>query len=106
MKTRIEEQASLFITKELNGSPLKDPYTKQGFISGAEWMRRELTQWHEPNKEDFPQELNWKPLQLLLTQPFSQNPTIRGGFFGAGDFVIHGDYWPDRQILGWRYIPE
>lgn len=102
MKT-IEE-----IARDYQRSDEDDGTTATAFQNGAEWMRKELTRWHDP-KEELPQyynvvEVKWYGSGLSRISTAWLSAGDAGGYL----WTIEGTsrLINVRNILGWREIHE
>lgn len=98
MKT-IEE-----IARDYQRSDEDDGTTATAFQNGAEWMRKELTRWHDP-KEVIPE-----PNHIVLTKwkyKDGSGEIIYIGGFNGEEWEAHAMMYPELfDIIGWREIHE
>lgn len=86
--------------REYQRSDESDGTTATAFEDGAEWMRKELTRWHDVRTEfpEFRQE-------LLIKMKRKNGTTFHsiGWMVGQKIFVKHVR---GAEIVAWRYIHE
>lgn len=74
--------------------------TEWGFIAGAEWMREELTQWHDPNKPPA------KGHTVLLKIKNSEDNVKYAVGYNACGCWYGGGVGRYDHVVGWREIHE
>ncbi|MDE5709172.1 MAG: hypothetical protein K2I32_06985 [Alistipes sp.] len=98
----IDKKADLFGMENDDGFAVMNDDKRDGFKAGAEWMREELTRWHDAQIE--PPELY---VDVLLKMRIGSGVTIyRVGWLDEdGQWIVN--YLAAREkIIGWRYIRE
>lgn len=88
------------MSRDYQRSDEDDGTTATAFQNGAEWMRKELTRWHDP--KDLPE----RGKDVLLKMEFIE----------SGELMYSVGYWYDSyfsntlghhcEVIGWQEIHE
>ena len=98
----IDKKADLFGMGDDDGFAVMNDDKRDGFKAGAEWMREELTRWHDIRTEfpEFRQE-------VLLKMRMKKGTTIyRIGWLAKNGRYIVTQYARHAEVVAWRYIHE
>lgn len=94
----IDKKADLFGMEDDDGFAVMNVVKRDSFMAGAEWMRDELTRWHDP-KEELPE-----PMKDVLVKCSSKTCTV--DFYEPQLGCFFGEHATYMRVIGWRYIHE
>ena len=85
---------------------------RRGFIDGANWMKKELLRWRDPENEAPEENISvvLKTLDINGNEAIYLGERVGDGYFVDGGLIIGYDFdhnYDDiRKVIGWRPIEE